>query len=181
MNQAMTIWRVLAATALLVTLGMIAMPTNATPGAGATPGATPLASPVAVSVGCAGLGPFFQNLSNLARANEGLRILRDVNFDVLALTEKEAAAVAASLDELIPQIENMDVPAPARAWHAAYLDIVEWRRALAADRDPLAHQRLMNDDRRLIPALGQAIRVGQAACGAGAWNDAWNAAFPPDD
>ncbi len=181
MDQAVTIRRTLAATVLLVTLGMIAEPNSAAPGAEATPGATPLASPVAVSAGCDGLGSYFQNLADLALGNVGLAILRDVNFDVLALSEEEAADVAASLDALIPQIEEMDVPEPARAYHAAYLDIVEWRRALAADRDSLAHQRLMNDDRRLFPALGQAIQAGQAACGVDAWNDAWNAAFPPGD
>nr|MBA3377685.1 hypothetical protein [Chloroflexia bacterium] len=49
-----------------------------------------------------------------------------------------------------------------------------------AYRDEASHQQLINNDRRLFSIMGQAIQSGQAACGYAAWNDARDAAFPPE-
>lgn len=138
--------------------------------------ATPTASPVATT-GCEGLPSYFAELAGLTLEHEGLVLLRGTGYDALALTANEAATVVASLDALIPQLEAMTPPAPAVAYHGAYLEMMAWYRALAAYRDAASHQRLINDDRRLFGLMGLAIQSGQAECGYEAWNSARDAAF----
>jgi hypothetical protein len=147
----------------------------------ATPTASPIASPIADNDGCDQLHGYFQALADLTLENEGLVIMRESAFDVLALPDDDAATVVASLDAVIPLVQALDVPDPALAWHAAQLDLLAWYRALAANRDGLDHQRLINDDRRLFSAIGRAALTGQTACGYETWNNAWSAAFEPTD
>lgn len=150
----------------------------------ATPEASPAASPVAVAgAGCEGLSAYFQELAGLTLDHDGLVILRDAGYDVQTLTADQAAAVVRSLDTLIPMLQAITplVPAPAAAYHAAYLEMMAWYRALAAYRDEASYQQLINDDRRLFALMGLAIQSGQAACGYEVWNDARDAAFAPED
>jgi opacity protein-like surface antigen len=145
-------------------------------GPSATPAASPAASPVAMD-GCAALGPYFQDIAALAGANEGLSLMREVGFSVLALSDAEAEVAAASLDTLVAQIEAIPAPAPAAAWKVAYGGMIAWYRDMAAARDPLALQVLINNDRQLYGNLGRAQLAGQTACGYDTWTAAWEAAF----
>lgn len=140
--------------------------------------ATPAASPATTGNGCDQLVPYFRQLAALIQPNEGLAILRTVNNDVLALSEAQAATVVASLDELIPRVQATTPPAPAIAYHKAYVDYLTWYRDMAAHRDPASHQRLINADKRIVPAIGRAAFTGQAICGADVWNNAQQASFP---
>ncbi|MGB3305894.1 MAG: hypothetical protein WBA63_06895 [Thermomicrobiales bacterium] len=142
-----------------------------------TPIATPDASPAAAGNGCDQLVPYFRQLAALIEGNDGLAILRTVNNDVLALSETQAATVVASLDELIPHVRAITPPAPATAYHQAFVDYLAWYRDLAAHRDPASHQRLINADKRIVPAIGRAAFTGQAICGADVWNNAQQASF----
>lgn len=146
-----------------------------------SPQASPSASPVAVGDGCDGLGAYFQQLADLTLENDGLVIMRGAGFDALVLSADDAAAVVASLDALIPELEAMIPPEPAILYHGAYLELTVWYRDLVAYRDQASHQRLINNDRRLFSIMGLAIRSGQAACGYAAWTDARDAAFPPEN
>ena len=140
-----------------------------------SPVATPAASPIA-SDGCDGLAAFFLTVAKLADANEGLAMMQEVGHDVLKLDSDEVALVVTELDALIASIGEIDAPEPARAWQAAYLDLVRWYRNMAASRDPIALQRIVNDDRRLFVNLATSVLGGQAAC-PGTWDPAWDAAF----
>ena len=164
---------------IVLLLGAILAPVSIH--AQATPPATPAASPVALSNGCDQLGAYFQALADLTLENEGLVIMRDSAFDALALSDDEAATVVAAVDDILPRVEALDVPVAALAYHAAQMEILIWYRDLAANRDPLAHQQLINNDRRLFSAIGQAVQIGQSTCGFTAWNDAREAAFEPED
>ncbi len=182
MDTTALITRLLASAIGLVTLigALGAMPAAVV--AEATPPATPAASPVGGG-GCDGLGAYFQQLSALTLDNEGLVIMRSARFDALMLTDADAATVVASIETLLPELEALQPPAPAALYHGAYLEMIAWYRDLAADRDEASHQRLINNDRRLFSIMGQAIQSGQSgqsACGYAAWNDARDAAFPPE-
>jgi len=148
--------------------------------AGQLQNATPAASPVAFAAGCAGIGPYFQEVAALVEGNPGYAIMREAAFDALALSDDEAATVVVAIDEILPYLDAITPPEPARAWHTAYRNQIAWYRDLAANRDPLAHQRLINRDRHVLSDLGTAWLAGQSACGYTAWNNAWNAAFSPD-
>jgi hypothetical protein len=147
----------------------------ASAGTPSTPVATPAASPVA-SDGCNGLEAYFMAVAALADANEGLAVMQEVGHDVLKLDSDEVALVVTELDALIASIGEIDAPEPARAWQAAYLDLLRWYRNMAASRDPIALQRIVNDDRRLFVNLATAVLSGQMAC-PGTWDPAWDAAF----
>ncbi|MBA2470504.1 MAG: hypothetical protein H0V37_13955, partial [Chloroflexia bacterium] len=149
MNTTTPIHRFLA-TALFFLFGMVWAQPATSAVAQATPAASPVASPVAGTDGCDGLGAYFQQLADLALQNEGLVLMRAVGFDALALTEEEAATVVRSLDDLILELGKIEAPDPARLYHTAYIEMVAWYRALAADRDEASHQRLINDDRRIF-------------------------------
>ncbi len=172
------IHRFLAAALVLILAMLVPLPAAF---AQATPEASPMASPVAARDGCDSLGPYFQQLADLTLENEGLVIMREARFDALALTDEESATVVASLDTLVPELEEIEAPEPARLYHTAYIEMVAWYRALAADRDEASHQRLINDDRRIFILMGLALQAGQSACGYDAWNDAHEAAFPPEE
>jgi hypothetical protein len=171
----MTIRQIMIIVGIVLLVGPTLAPLNAH--AQATPQATPAASPVASSNGCDQLVAYFQELADLTLENEGLVIMRESAFDVLALSDHEAAVVVASIDDVIPLVEAIDAPAPALAYHAAQVEILAWYRALAANRDPLVHQQLINNDRRLFSAIGQAVQIGQTTCGFDVWTDARDAAF----
>lgn len=143
-----------------------------------TPMASPEASPVAIGTGCAELSGWFQDLAAMIAGNQGLALMQSVDFDALALTEDDATLVVTSLNTLIPEVEALTPPAPAAAYHRAYLGMLGWYRDLAENRDSAAHQRLINNDRTLFAQMGQAVYLGQATCGTTTWNDAWSAAFP---
>ena len=147
------------------------------PASGAPPAATPFpeASPVAADP-CAALAPFFEQVATLAADNEGLAIMQRAGHDVLALGDDEAVTVVTELDALIASIDGIDAPEPARAWQAAYLALLRWYRDMAASRDPLALQRIINNDRRLFGNLSTAQLQGQQACPK-TWDSAWSAAF----
>ena len=179
MDMTALIKRRLASAIGFVTLISVLCLTPASATTEATPQASPAASPVAVG-GCGGLGAYFQQLADLTVANEGLVIMREAGFDALVLSTADAATVVTSLDNLIPELEAMLPPEPAIPYHGAYLEMMTWYRDLAADRDEASHQRLINNDRRLFSIMGQAIQSGQATCGYAAWNDARDAAFPPE-
>ena len=140
-----------------------------------TPVATPVASPVA-GTGCNGLASYFQAVAALVDANAGLAVLEEAGNDVLKLDRDEATLVVRDLNTLIASIGEIAVPEPALAWRAAYLDLLSWYRDMAASRDPIALQRIINTDRRLFVNLSTAILSGQVACPA-AWDPAWSAAF----
>ena len=162
---------------VIALLGGMLLLAQAIPVAGqATPEASPAASPVAV-IGCDALGHYFLKVAALVEANEGLALLREDGFDPIALSDADAELVVESLDDLIAEVAAIDAPEPARAWHAAYLDLLGWYRDLAATEDPLALQAIVNNDRQLFGNLGMAQLAGQAACGYDAWTDAWKAAF----
>lgn len=170
MRHLFTTLTLLSLSVLLATPGSI----SAQP---ATPSASPSASPVA-SDGCTGLESYFQTLASLVREDPALAILRGVGFDALALSEADANAVVADLNLLLPQVETMDVPLAADAYHTAYLAMLTWYRDLAEHRDPASHQRLINNDRHLFGNLGLGVMQGQMACGVERWNAAYEAAFP---
>ena len=143
----------------------------------ANPVASPASPPAATGTGCDRLVSYFRQLAALIEDNDGLAILRTVNNDVLALSETQATTVVASLDDLIPRVRAITPPAPATAYHKAYVDYLAWYRDLAAHRDPASHQRLINADKRIVPAIGRAAFTGQAICGADVWNDAQQESF----
>ena len=167
-----------AATSFMLAFVMLTFASSSTL-AEATPTASPAASPIATT-GCEGLGHYFQHLADLTLDNEGLRILREAEFAILTLSEDDAATVIASLNELIPSVEAMPVPEPARDYHAVYVEMLGWYRAMATDRTAAAYQRLINEDRRLFSDMGKAILAGQTACGFATWNESREAAFPPE-
>ncbi|MDQ3657927.1 MAG: hypothetical protein M3457_22985 [Chloroflexota bacterium] len=169
--------RLVALVGVLGVLPLVSAAAQSTPEA--SPQASPSASPIAVGNGCDALGTYFQQLADLTLENEGLVIMREAGFDALALSADEATTVVVSLEDLIPELEGMAPPEPARLYHNAYLEMMAWYRDLATYRDEASHQRLINNDRRLFSIMGQAIQSGQAACGYAAWNDARDAAFPP--
>ncbi|MGI8483259.1 MAG: hypothetical protein ACR2OU_03235 [Thermomicrobiales bacterium] len=138
----------------------------------ASPATTPTGN------GCDMLGPYFQQMADLILPNEGLAILKTVNNDVLALTTTQAATVITSLDGLIRQAKAITPPPAAGAYHLAYLDLITWYRDMTTTRDLLTHQRLINGDKRIVPAIGRGIHLGQTTCGANVWNAARDAAFP---
>ena len=142
-----------------------------------SPTASPAATPA--SNGCDMLRPYFLQMADLILPNEGLAMLKTVDNDVLALTDTQANTVVTSLEDLIRQMQAITPPPAARAYHHAYSDLIVWYRDMATTRDLLTHQRLINGDKRIVPAIGRAIYLGQATCGAGVWNAAREAAFPP--
>ncbi len=147
----------------------------------ASPAASPVASPVAAAAftgGCDDLEPYFLHLAHLIRDNEGLALMESVAFDVFALSREDSDTVVTSIDDLIARVDTVSPPEPAAAYHQAYIAMLTWYRDLAANRDPMAHQQLINNDRKLFSQMGIAVQQGQAACGATAWTDAWQAAFP---
>jgi hypothetical protein len=159
-------------------LALLAVVLTVGSAAAQTPEASPIASPTVFAGGCDDLGLYFQHIADLIRDNEGLALIEAVAFDALALSGEDADAVVASLDELIPRVGNVVPPEPAAQYHQAYIAMLTWYRDLAAHRDPMAHQQLINNDRKLFAQMGIAMQQGQSACGATAWNDAWQAAFP---
>ncbi len=173
---ALPLFTVLSAWLLLAVVIATPASSNGVPSANATPMASPVASPV-VETGCTALGPYFLELADFVRDNEGLRLLRAAGFDALALSDADAELAVTSLDELIAGIRAIAPPHPAATWHSAYVDQIVWYRAMAATRDPLTLQSIINDDRRLFGNLGRGLLEGQSACGYAVWNDAWKAAF----
>lgn len=145
---------------------------------GAASAQTPEASPAAFTGGCDDLEPYFLHMAGLIRDNEGLALMESVAFDALALSREDADAVVTSIDGLIARVGAVTPPEPAASYHGAYIAMLTWYRDLAANRDPMAHQQLINNDRRLFSQMGIAVRQGQSACGAAAWTEAWQAAFP---
>lgn len=128
--------------------------------------------------GCDALGPYFQQMADLILPNEGLAMLKTVNNDVLALTATQATRVITSLDDLIRRAQAITPPLAASAYHVAYIDLIDWYRDMTATRDLLSHQRLINGDKRIVPAIGRAIFLGQTTCGTDVWNAAREAAVP---
>lgn len=139
-----------------------------TPAAGATSDAATPADPA----GCGQLPAYFAAANALVAGNEGLAILNGAGYDVLALTADEAPAVVASLDALLAAWDRLAPPPAAEGWHEATRDLYAWYRDMAADRDHLDHQRLINGDKTIVPALGRATMAGQQACGYERWNEA---------
>jgi hypothetical protein len=175
----MTLRHRVAITATILTLAIASLfPLTAHAGTG-TPVASPIAAPTSLGSGCDQLGSYFKQLAKLAAENEGLSILGKVNNDALALTTAQATRVANSLDDLIAALKAVTPPPAAKTYHLAYIDFITWYRDLALHRDAASHQRLINADKRIFPALGRGISAGQAICGADVWNDAQRAAFPP--
>lgn len=149
---------------------LLATPTaQGTPVPDASPAATP-----AVFVGCEHLGAYFELVLGTMDENEGYRRVRENQTGVFGLPAAEAEAIASSLDGLIAELEAISPPEPAAAWHAANLDIVRWYRDLARAEDAAAYQRIVNEDRRLVPALSRATLAGQSACGFDTWGAAFN-------
>lgn len=140
-----------------------------------SPSASPAATPA--GNGCDVLRPYFQQMANLILPNEGLAILKAVNNDVLALTGTQATNVITSLDDLVRRARAITPPPAASAYHLAYIDLIEWYRDMTATRDLPSHQRLINGDKRIVPAIGRAVHTGQITCGADVWNDAREAAI----
>jgi hypothetical protein len=143
-----------------------------------TPEASPVASPVAFTGSCEDLEPYFLHLAGLIHDNEGLALMEAVAFDALALSKEDSETVVTSIDDLIARVGAVSPPEPAAQYQEAYLAMLTWYRDLAANRDPMAHQQLINNDRRLFAQIGIAVQQGQSTCGATAWTDAWQAAFP---
>lgn len=159
----------LAVVSLALLVGQ-AMPAGAV---GATPTPTPLATPATGDpAGCDRLPAYFAQANALVTGNEGLAILKGAGYDVLALTADEASAVVTSLDALLAGWDRLAPPPAAQAWHEATRDLYAWYRDMAADRDHLDHQRLINGDKTIVPALGRATMAGQQACGYERWNAA---------
>ncbi|HEU0163647.1 MAG TPA: hypothetical protein VFQ54_01310 [Thermomicrobiales bacterium] len=175
----MTIRQRLAITATMLTLAFASCSPLAAHAATGTPAASPITVPTVTGNGCDQLGSYFKQLAKLTAENDGLTILATVNNDALALTSAKAAEVARSLDDLIAELKAVTPPTAAKTYHLAYIDFITWYRDLALHRDAAAHQRLINADKRIFPALGRGISAGQAICGADAWNAAQQAAFPP--
>lgn len=144
----------------------------------ATPTASPMASPVALANDCDGLEAYFLALATLVRDDPGLARMRAARFDALALPAADAALVVEDLNRLLPQVMAMPVPPAVRTYHDAYLAMLTWYRDLAEHRDPVSHQRLINNDRQLFGNLGIGMQQGQLACGGERWNAAYEAAFP---
>ncbi|MGC4106232.1 MAG: hypothetical protein QM753_07730 [Thermomicrobiales bacterium] len=124
------------------------------------------------AAGCDALPAYFGAANALTAGNDGVAILKTVDFDVLALTDEQAATVVASLDEMLAAWDRLTPPPAAQAWHDASRDLYAWYRDMAASRDHLDHQRLINGDKTIVPALGRATVIGQQACGYERWNDA---------
>ncbi|MGN6033589.1 MAG: hypothetical protein ACTHQE_18190 [Thermomicrobiales bacterium] len=129
-------------------------------------------TPAADAGGCDALPAYFAQANALTSRNDGLAILRAANFDVLSLTVEQASSVVASLDGLLAAWDTLAPPPAAQAWHDATRDLYAWYRDLAANRDHLDHQRLINGDKTIVPALGRATLAGQQTCGYQRWNDA---------
>ncbi|MGC4193078.1 MAG: hypothetical protein QM589_18175 [Thermomicrobiales bacterium] len=122
--------------------------------------------------GCDRLPAYFGAANALIADNMGLAILETVDRDVLALTDEQADDVVASLDSLLSDWDALMPPPAAQEWHDANRDLFAWYRDMAANRGHLDHQRLINGDRTIVPALGRATFAGQQACGYERWNDA---------
>lgn len=149
---------------LVVSPGGVVTATSGTPAATGTPAAD--------AAGCDALPAYFAQANALTGGNDGLAILKAANFDVLSLTVEQASSVVASLDGLLAAWDTLTPPPAAQAWHDATRDLYAWYRDLAANRDHLDHQRLINGDKTIVPALGRATLAGQQACGYQRWNDA---------
>ncbi|MGB3328958.1 MAG: hypothetical protein WBA46_08405 [Thermomicrobiales bacterium] len=170
MRRVETVGRAMRMTVLVVVVLVSALvPAASMRVDAATPPArgTPVAAP-----GCDVLPAYFAAANALTAANEGLATLKTVNRDVQALSDAQAEAVVASLDGLLAAWDRLTPPPAARAWHDAYRDLFAWYREMAANRAHLDHQRLINGDRTIVPAIGRAVASGQATCGYGAWNAA---------
>lgn len=155
------------AAVMAVVVALVLLVGQATP-AGAV-GATPTTADPA---GCGQLPAYFGAANALTAGNDGLAILQGVDNDVQALTEAQATAVVTSLDALLAGWDRLAPPPAAQAWHEATRDLYAWYRDMAANRDHLDHQRLINGDKTIVPALGRATMAGQQACGYERWNAA---------
>lgn len=130
------------------------------------------ATPTASDPGCEQLPAYFAAVNGLVAGNDGLTILKTVDNDVLSLTSEQAKHVSTSLDALLVAWDGITPPPAAEAWHAAQRDLFAWYRDMAVDRDHLDHQRLINRDKTIVPALGRATLLGQQACGVEVWKGA---------
>ena len=155
----------------MVVLVLLTAPGSAVRATSATP--TPAGAPgVTDAAGCGRLPAYFRAANALTAGNEGLRILKVSNYDVPALTDEQASTVVASLDALLAGWDRLAPPPAAQAWHEASRDLFAWYRDMAANRSHLDHQRLINGDKTVVPALGRATIAGQRACGYEVWNAA---------
>jgi hypothetical protein len=173
-----SVMKILCAFVLALMIGAPAVAAQATPDA--TPSTSPEASPVAMT-GCDGLPAYFQALADLTGANEGYQTVRANPGGVFGLPSDQVEGVIASLDVLIGELAKIQPPEPAAAYHRAYTDLIVWYRDLASAPDFNAHQRIVNRDKQLIPAISRATLAGQTACGTTTWTDAWDTAFGDDD
>ena len=137
---------------------------------------TPESSPVADD-GCADLSAYFIDLAELTKANSGYQAVTSDPAGVFDLPPDESQSISASLEELIGDLEAIVPPLAAEPYHKAFVDQVVWYRDLVTAEDFAAHQRIVNRDKRLVPAMSRAIFAGQAACGVTIWIDAYNQAF----
>jgi hypothetical protein len=138
--------------------------------------ATPEASPVTDS-GCEDLPGYFLDLAELTGANSGYVTVTSDPAGVFDLPPDESRTISASLDELIIDLEAIVSPPAAASYHNVFVEQVTWYRDLVTAEDFAAHQRIVNRDKKLVPAMSRAIFAGQVACGADIWFDAYNDAF----
>lgn len=164
--------------AVVVALLMAASSVSAERTSEASPVATPVASPT-VTNGCDALPAYFQTLATTSRENDGYVTVRSNPNGVFALPADQVELVASSLENLIRELDAIDPPDPAVAYHAAYIQLVVWYKDLAEALDVVSHQRIINRDKQLFPNISRATYAGQAICGTDVWTTAWNAAFTP--
>jgi hypothetical protein len=143
----------------------------------ATPVASPVASPVA-NIGCDGIGAYFQQVADLVVANDGMQMIPGTASSIASLSSAERAVIADDLTDLMNELGKIVPPAPAVAYHAAYIGLITWYRDLALATDVATWQQTINTDRRVARELGYGNYIGQETCGFAVWNRARESAFP---
>lgn len=142
----------------------------------APPDASPVASPELVSA-CDGLDEYFGAVANLLLENDGYRTVQLNPAGTFGLPVEQNRAVATSLEALIEELAELDSPDAAIPFHLALIDQIGRYRDLVTASDLTTHQRIVNRDKQLVPAMSRAMIAGQSACGYETWIDAYNLAF----
>ena len=133
-------------------------------------------APPVLATGCDGLAGYFGEIGDLVRENRGMQLIPGSASTIRSLSTAERDVVATSLTALLDDVQGIHPPAPAAAWHAAYIRQIGWYRDLALAQDEAAWQGLINNDRRIARDVSVAVLAGQSACGA-VWNEAFALAF----
>ncbi|MEJ7838568.1 MAG: hypothetical protein WKF81_07115 [Thermomicrobiales bacterium] len=141
-----------------------------------SPEAASMASPAAVSA-CDGVDVYFETIEDLLSENKGYRAVQNNPAGTFGLPADQNRAIASSLEALINELDEIDSPAAAIPFHLALIDQIGWYRDLVTASDLTTHQRIVNRDKQLVPAMSRAMIAGQSACGYETWIDAYDRAF----